>query len=416
MKNLILAKNRHLKKHVAAIRISARIGLLERKMWNVLLLNAYEELSPGKGHQIKVSDLSELIGFNSRNVSHLESCLDNLQSAKVKWNIGGDDLKNLNRGSIPLLGGFRMEDGCIFYDYPPMLSEMLYKPEVYERINLYYQLSFKSSYGLALWENCLRFVSVGSTGFSPVEEWRQLLGATAASYSTYTNFSKIVLKPAIEEVNKVSNINIELKIKKEGRKIIEIGFDIEQKKDFELTSAIDQIRETKEYKELLENGLSKVQALKFMQEYEKEYINEKINFILDMKNQGKIKVSASGLLVSAIQHDWKNEKLVQAEIKKEEEKKKREEEAEERRKQELAKIEKEFLRSRKEKYLETLSKEERQELLESLREPHKDSALYAKIGSFDSPFISASLSPIVKALPGYKRELEAYIKDKSKEK
>ena len=398
MGSLTLSKSKNLKKHVAAIRISARIGLLDRKIWNIMLLNSYEDLMNSQRHQIRISDLSELVGYNSRDIDHLENCLKNLQDVKVVWNVGGDDIKSLNRGSIPLLGAFEMKDGIINYEYSSMLSEMLYKPEIYQTINLYHQSLFKTSYGLALWENCMRFSSIGSTGFSSVEEWRQLLGATVDTYSEYKRFNNAVLKPAIKEVNSVSNLTVALKTKRENRRIIEIGFDIEKKKDFEMIEAIGEIKETKEYQDLLENGLSKVQALKFMQEHEKEYIREKLDLVIDMKKEGRVKISSSGLLVSAIQKDWKSEKVIDAKLfeqeknnlaKKENEKKKVEKET-------LDK--KEFYKKARVEFLEKLNDEEKEELLEKIVKENniKSFALESiKKNGFNSPQVFVYLNKII---------------------
>ena len=43
-----------LKKHVAAIHIGSDLTLVERKMANVLLLNAYEELLTTRTHSIPI--------------------------------------------------------------------------------------------------------------------------------------------------------------------------------------------------------------------------------------------------------------------------------------------------------------------------------------------------------------------------
>ncbi len=307
----LMTKKKYLKKHVSAVRISARIGLLARKSWNILLLNAYDELLSSRTHTIKISDLCNLTGCNTRNLKRVRSALDQLQNSKVKWNVGGDDIHNLNVGSVPLLGGYRIENGTIEYDYSAILSKMLHNPDIYAKINYLYQDAFDTSYELALWENCLRFVSVGTTGLSPVQEWRELLGATAKSYDTYTVFSKMVLKPSILGVNKKSNIEIELMTKKSGKFVVEMGFAVKSKDQIlSLDKSLDLLKETSEYKELIENGLSKIQALKFMQEHKKCYVREKIDLVLEMKKKGEIKKTVSGALISAINDDWKNDLLV----------------------------------------------------------------------------------------------------------
>jgi len=45
-------------KHSAAIQVENRISLLERRAWNVLLANAYDELPTAETHRIAVVDLT----------------------------------------------------------------------------------------------------------------------------------------------------------------------------------------------------------------------------------------------------------------------------------------------------------------------------------------------------------------------
>jgi hypothetical protein len=54
----IKQQNERLKKHVAAIHSSGDLSLLERKMANVFLLNAYDDLLIKRSHSINVQMLS----------------------------------------------------------------------------------------------------------------------------------------------------------------------------------------------------------------------------------------------------------------------------------------------------------------------------------------------------------------------
>ena len=55
--------DQNLKKHIAAIHISNRLTLTQRKASNVLLYNAYDSLLTARVHSIRVKDLAEAIGF-----------------------------------------------------------------------------------------------------------------------------------------------------------------------------------------------------------------------------------------------------------------------------------------------------------------------------------------------------------------
>ena len=226
-----LAKD--VKKHVAAIRISNDIGLMARKMWNILLLNAYDALLTRQQHVINLSVLSEAMGSNSRNYVRLRESLEKLATTAVTWDVGGAASSagqwNKNFSISSLLAWGKVDDGVLYYGFSPILAELLYNPEIYQRINIAQQRLFKTSYGLALWENCMRYCNTGSTGMLAVEDWRKLLGATAKTYDEYRRFSQKVLVPAIEEVNAVSNIELQLKIKRTDRRVTQLGFLVTRK-------------------------------------------------------------------------------------------------------------------------------------------------------------------------------------------
>ena len=67
--------DQNLKKHIAAIHISNRLTLTQRKASNVLLYNAYDSLLTARGHRIRGKALGEAIGFNTLNLDRLKDCL-----------------------------------------------------------------------------------------------------------------------------------------------------------------------------------------------------------------------------------------------------------------------------------------------------------------------------------------------------
>ncbi|CAN0602210.1 unnamed protein product, partial [Ectocarpus sp. 12 AP-2014] len=52
------------KKNVAAIHVSGKLTLLQRKLSNVLLLNAYDTLTTRATHRIDAKTLAMMIGYN----------------------------------------------------------------------------------------------------------------------------------------------------------------------------------------------------------------------------------------------------------------------------------------------------------------------------------------------------------------
>ena len=58
---VLVPSNEQLRKHVAAIHIGGELGLLGRKMSNVLLLNAYDDLLTQRTHRLPVVHLRAML-------------------------------------------------------------------------------------------------------------------------------------------------------------------------------------------------------------------------------------------------------------------------------------------------------------------------------------------------------------------
>lgn len=410
--------NKDLKKHVGAIRITDNVGLLPRKMWNVFLLNAYDNLLTKQTHSINYSVLCEIVGCNTKNSKHLEEALVKLCSVAIQWDVGGGCQQNgswvSNMSVSSMLASAEIKDGVVNYEFSSLLSKMLYQPEMYQKISIAQQRLFKASYSLALWENCIRFVGVGKTGFEEVDQWRNLTGAIQKSYEVFKVFNQKVLQPAIKEINIVSSIEIELLTRKTGRKVTHIGFLVKQKKQIQLAipEVISEIKLSKEYEDLIDLGIQHIQAIAWLQEYDIKYIRSQIDFVKEEQAKGKIKNSVAGFLVSAIKGQYKNEKQMVKE-KQEQQRLKRIEEEQNKRKEDLInKAGLDFSRLEKEKYLESLTDEQKKKLLEEiLEEVSLDSfaVAYIKKKGLDSP--SASL-PIISRIADFSTRRKEYIAKK----
>jgi len=80
-------------KHSAAIQIQNNITLLQRRAWNVLLANAYDELPTAEEHRIDVQDLMQSLEFYSKNDKYLKEALRALVTCSVEWNLLNKDGK-----------------------------------------------------------------------------------------------------------------------------------------------------------------------------------------------------------------------------------------------------------------------------------------------------------------------------------
>ncbi|MBF0203794.1 MAG: RepB family plasmid replication initiator protein, partial [Desulfamplus sp.] len=74
-------------KHSAAIQISNKVSVLQRRAWNVLLANAFDELEKKDTYQLSIKELAGVLGFDSGNLQYLKELLKELNVIQVEWNI-----------------------------------------------------------------------------------------------------------------------------------------------------------------------------------------------------------------------------------------------------------------------------------------------------------------------------------------
>lgn len=260
---------RIVKKHAAAIHTSGELSLLERKLVNILLLNAYDRLLTDTTHSIPVSILLDMLGWdNSGDIDYLKAALVNIQKTILQYDLLNRQGQNKKWAASSLLAFAQIEKGICTYQYSQFLAAELANPEIYAQINLGVQNQFKGGYALTLYENCVRFKRVGSTGWIAVDLWRRLLGADSTRYDDFKHLSKEVIKRSVSEVNKVSDIEISPEYQREMRKVTNIRFSVKdnpQQSIFDSGEVDDSaIRESDVFKRLLALGIGEKLALVWM--------------------------------------------------------------------------------------------------------------------------------------------------------
>ena len=226
---MYLAEINEVIKASPAIQIQSKITHLQRRAWNVLLANAYNELPNTDIHHVSVSELARKLGYASNDIDHLKETLEALVDCKVEWNLLDKD-KVEEWGVASLLAEARIKDGICTYAYPPYLRQKLHNPRIYTKLNLRLQNRFKSRYALVLWELCFDYFDAdrdqGETPFISVETFKALMGLEETDYPVYKVLNQSVIKPAIKEINDLTNYLVEAESKRLGRKISELKFRI----------------------------------------------------------------------------------------------------------------------------------------------------------------------------------------------
>lgn len=312
-----------------AIQIQSKITHLQRRAWNVLLANAYDELPNTDIHRINVVDLAKCLGYVSKDIEHLKETLKALVDCTVEWNVLGKDNKPI-WGAAALLASAEIEKGVCTYGFAPHLRFKLYNPRIYTKLNLRLQNQFTSRYALILWEVCFDYFDIarneGETPFIPLETFRELVGLDDDEYLLFKELNRNVIKPAIKEINELTNFLVEVETKRIGRKIGELKFKISRMREI---PTLQESEDTVPFDiedlpsiaiKLVKAGVSRKEALRIA---EKEwdviypealpentddfdvYVEEKIGlarYATNLKNAG-------GFIVKAIQEDYQDPKF-----------------------------------------------------------------------------------------------------------
>jgi hypothetical protein len=298
--------NEQVKKHVAAIHTSGELSLLERKTANVLLLNAYDALLTRREHTLPVKHLCAMLGWDdSNNTERLQEALNKLASTSIEFNMM-EDGKHVWRVMAMLSYG-EIKEGTCTYSYAEYLAERLYDPEIYATINIGVQRCFEGSYALTLYENCIRYKAVGSTGWWELDRFKKIIGASGAMYDEFKYLKRNIITKPVEEINRISDIQLVPEFQKQGRKVSAVRFLITENPQQTLMKPVIQddhvdIRESELFKRLLEHGIGERLAILWILQDEAR-ARQVVEYVEAKARKKQVKGSTAGYIRTLYESD-----------------------------------------------------------------------------------------------------------------
>ncbi|MCR9192829.1 MAG: replication initiation protein [Gammaproteobacteria bacterium] len=404
MSSLITNHKHHdLKKHVNAIHCSNNLTLVQRKLFNALLFHAYPDLPYKQKFEIKGKDLCGLIGYNSKDTAKLKEALIGLITIAIEWNVldfSTGQEKKWKASSI--LASAELSNGKCVYEYSQVMKDFLYQPEIYGQINIALISKFKSSYGLALYENCIRYKGLPQTPWLPLDVFKKLMGVFDGKYNVFKDFKKRVLDISVKEVNEITPIRVTPEIERINQKVTRIRFRLEKNID-ESPASFAQLSTDMELNQILVDvfGFSKQMIGEIYSKHDLNYIREKIEIITQSESfvTGKIR-GLAGYLMEALKKDYKiskSSKLVIAGWKRAEESVKKEKETEERNRMERYK---QYKNKKINTYLASLTEEKKSALTDEfdifMKEQDSTIRMFYKKHNIDHPATKAIFHKFIK--------------------
>lgn len=194
------------------------LTLTDRRIYNLLIANAWERITEPVEHVIEKSDLRGTHNGNER----IEDSIRRLMSAIAEVKIIRDGKVAVKR--VQLLGGNveqEGERGRLYYTFPKQLIEIVKESEVFGRLKTQIMYCFKSKYALALYEIVQKRVGLKfkQAEHFTVEELRSLLGVPKDKLTRFPDFNKYALQPALREVNALSEHHVTVGMIKNGKRV-----------------------------------------------------------------------------------------------------------------------------------------------------------------------------------------------------
>jgi hypothetical protein len=229
---------------LAIVPKTGRITTLARKSYNVLL---YEAQDQGLEQDVFRAPLDRVmvgVDFNSNDHALVKKHLRAMVSTTVEWQsptTGEGTSWNVSG----LLAHARLSKErnqvWVEWSYATNLKQELLQPNVFARVRLEVISQLRTYAGVTLYEICTRYKDIGRTSRQQWRWWHPVLTGNPSSERTerieYRIFKRDTLKPAIAEVNAITEHEIELVEYKLGRYIDEIQFAIRPKRQTALPMA-----------------------------------------------------------------------------------------------------------------------------------------------------------------------------------
>jgi hypothetical protein len=199
------------------------LTLYDRRNFNLLVANAWDEIEEDKDHVIPKAVLRGSHDSNDR----IRDTVHRLMSTIVEMDVIRNGKKFIR--STQLLGPTDREDGddetgVLYYSFPKALRTIIKNSTTYGRLRTEVMFCFTSRYALALYELIQKRGNLKhkNTEEWTVEEFRKLLGVKKDKLLAFCALRQRAIDPAVAEVNALGDYRVQIDGVRTGRSITRI--------------------------------------------------------------------------------------------------------------------------------------------------------------------------------------------------
>jgi hypothetical protein len=225
---------------LAIVPTSGAITRVARQAYTIMLMLAKEQGIEDSTTQMFCSPVNTIIKGFDGNIGtkvRLKADLKSMVSHVVEWQSPTEG-ETTEWGALPLLAEVRLKllkgEHWVYWAYPPSLRQEMLDPQIFAKLNRSTISKFRSHAGLALYEICARYQD-NPSHLTSKREWKWwvpvLTGKPLAEDSKieFRFFNRDTIKPAVEEINEVSELIVEAKEIRVGKSIQYLQFHVRKK-------------------------------------------------------------------------------------------------------------------------------------------------------------------------------------------
>lgn len=315
-----------IRKPAATTHFENNYTLAERKLINICIGHAQEEGIASKEYDMAVRDLEYWkVIPETRNRKWLEEVVTGVVTKAITWNSLGKDRVE-EWGVCTFLASGRIRGGRFKYRLNPELVARLSNPKVWGRFRLLAQLNITHRHALVLYEYLGTELSIAGRDVNEiaailsVDDFRSLCGLKDGQYPEFKALNRFVIKPAVAEICKQTDLEVEYKTKRVQRKVSELIFKVSRKENFQF--ALPQLslprrgdddddfaengdeERAELFAALVDAGIQETAAGRIVESFEPDRIKRNLAYAMEQTQKGHV-TRLAAYTVKAIQEDYR---------------------------------------------------------------------------------------------------------------
>ena len=181
------------------------LKLHDKRLFNEMLANAWENIGENKEHRIHKSDIRAI----DKNLIRLEESVDRLMGTIIKTVVEEEGEKYKRTFTfLSRIDNAIRDDGWVKYKFSEDAENMMLNSNVFARIQREVMFALSSRYSLSLYEILAKRVNLKhtQTEIFELDAFRKMLGVPDDKYKLMSHLRSRILDTAFGEVQQLTNI------------------------------------------------------------------------------------------------------------------------------------------------------------------------------------------------------------------